>query len=218
MTGELIDAIKLRDEERVRALVEAQPERAEDRDASGVSALMLTYYFGIDASAVRAARSSPLDVFEAATVGDLDRLRELLDEDPALARARSADDTTALHFAAFFNQPEAVLLLLERGADPHAVSPTFGNVTPLHSAATAGNNIAVRALLDAGADANARQDGGFTAIHAAAANGNADMVDDLVGGGADVMLPTDDGKLAADFAADAGHDALAERLRSGGLR
>jgi uncharacterized protein len=216
MTGELIEAINLRDEDRIRSLVEASPEQAEDRDPNGVSALMLTYYFGVDGTAVRAARTSPLDVFEAATVGDLERLRELLDEDPALAGARSADDTTALHFAAFFNQPEAVVLLLERGADPHAVSPTFGNVTPLHSAATAGNNAAARALLEAGADANARQAGGFTPTHAAAANGNAEMVDDLVAAGAEVMLTTDDGKIASDFAADAGHHALANRLSGGG--
>jgi ankyrin repeat protein len=215
MAGDLIEAIKAQNEERVRALLEERPDLAEARDDAGVSALMLTHYYGIEGAAVRAARRSPLDVFEAATVGDLDRLRALLDEEPELARARSSDDTTALHFAAFFSQPEAARLLLERGADPHAVSPTFGNVTPLHSAAAARNGDTVRALLDAGADANARQGGGFTAIHAAAQNGDPEMLDDLLAHGADPTLATDEGRTAADFAAEQGHEQLAARLRSG---
>src|ERR671918_731550 len=108
--------------------------------------------------------------------GDLIEAIRAQDEE----RVRASDDTTALHFAAFFSQPEAARLLLERGADPHAVSPTFGNVTPLHSAAAASNRDTVRALLDAGADPNARQVGGFTAIHAAAQNGDPGMLDDLL--------------------------------------
>jgi ankyrin repeat protein len=216
MTGELIDAIEQRDEGRVRALVEGDGACAEERDASGVSALMLTHYYRLDDTAVRAARRSPLDVFEAATVGDVARLRELLDADPDLARARSADETTALHFAAFFIQPRAASLLLASGADPHSVSPTFGGVTPLHSAAAAGNDETARALLDAGADVNARQDGGFTPLHSAAANGNDAMVDEFLARGADATLEADNGKLAADFASDNGHEELAARLRGDG--
>jgi ankyrin repeat protein len=211
--NELVEAIKQRDADRVRTLVEASPVLAEGRDENGVSVLMLSYYYRLDAAPVRAARQSPLDVFEAATVGDLDRLRELLDGDAALAQARSADDGTALHFAAFFNQPEAVQLLLERGADPHAVSATFGGVTPLHSAAAARNNAGARALLAAGADADARQQGGFTAIHEAALTGNTELVEDLLASGADATLATDEGKAAADYARQGGHDALAERLQ-----
>jgi ankyrin repeat protein len=215
MDRDLIDAIKSRDVECVRAVLEADAEAAEQRDEDGVSALMLTHYYGLDDTAVRSARRSELDVFEAATVGDLERVRELLDEDPSLASAMSPDRTTALHFAAFFNQPEAAALLLERGADPHAVSEPFGRVTPLHSAAAAGNAETVRALLAAGADANARQQGGFTAIHAAALTGDEGMVADLLAAGADPALETDDGRTAAEFAAEGGHEALAARLRRG---
>jgi ankyrin repeat protein len=210
----LIEAIRARDEVRVRALVAEDGSRAEERADDGLSALMLTHYYGVDDAVVRSARTSPLDVFEAATVGDVDRLGALLEADPALARALSADDTTALHFAAFFGQPEAAALLLAFGADPHAVSPTFGEVTPLHSAAAAGNNATARALLEAGADANTRQRGGFTPLHTAASTGNVELVDALLARGADASLAADDGKTAADLAAAAGHDALAARLRS----
>jgi ankyrin repeat protein len=174
---------------------------------------MLTYYYRLDPTPVLGARRSALDVFEAATAGDLDRLRELLEADGELARARSADDGTALHFAAFFNQPDAAILLLEFGADPHAVSSTFGGVTPLHSAAAGNNNAAARALLAAGADANARQQGAFTALHEAALTGNEELVDILLEAGADPSLAADDGRTAADLARDGGHAALAARLR-----
>src|SRR4051812_34074382 len=133
---DIIAAIKARDADQVQTLLRDHPEAAEKRDENGVSALMLSYYYRLAVGDdIRSARATPLDVFEAATTGDVDRLRHLLDEDPSLARAQSSDQGTALHFACFFTQQEAVRLLLERGADPHAVSPTFGNVTPLHSAA-----------------------------------------------------------------------------------
>jgi ankyrin repeat protein len=212
MASELIEAIEAQDAERVAAVVAASPEVAEDRTDSGVSALMYAHYHGLDSSPIRAARGTALDVFEAATVGDLERLRELLDEDAELVRARSVDTGTALHFAAFFGQPEAARMLLERGADPHAVSETFGDVTPLHSAAAAQNRDTVRALLAAGADPNARQGGGFTAVHAAAQNGDAEMLEDLLAAGADPTAPTDDGRIAADFAKEAGHDEIVARL------
>jgi len=213
MANRLIEAIKAQDSGRVAALLAEQPELAEERGDDGVSPLMLAHYYGVDAELIRSARRSPLDVFEAATVGDLDRLRELLLAEAGLVTARSSDDTTALHFAAFFGQPEAALLLIEEGADPHAVSETFGSVTPLHSAAAVGNRDAVRALLDAGADPNARQQGGFTALHAAAQNGDEELAEELLARGADASAKTDEGKTAADFATKEGHIALAARLR-----
>jgi ankyrin repeat protein len=68
-----------------------------------------------------------------------------------------------------------VRILLEHGADVHAVSSTFGNVTPLHSAAAADSLEIVRRLVEHGADVNARQNGGFTALDAAVQNGNDEL-------------------------------------------
>lgn len=117
MSEELLAAVKDGNGARVRELLAWDPGLADARDESGVSALMLSQYHGAHnaTAAIRAARAE-LDVFEAATLGDVDRLHDLLHEDPSLLAARSPDDTTALHFAAFFAQPETARLLIEVAA------------------------------------------------------------------------------------------------------
>jgi ankyrin repeat protein len=215
VAAELIDAIKAGEQDRALELLGQDSAVADERDENGVSALMLSRYHGLDAEVVGALRRArtDLDVFEAATLGELDRLRELLDADPSLATARSSDDGTALHFAAFFGQPEAAAFLVERGADVHAVASTFGNVTPLHSAAAAPSREIVRMLLDAGADANARQGGGFTALQAAAQNGDPAMARDLLDHGADPSAATDDGRTVLSIAEEKGHEEVVALLR-----
>lgn len=63
-------------------------------------------------------RGATVDVHAASRLGMLDRLRELLDADPALVHARGGDGKTPLHVAATV---EIARLLLERGADMDAL-------------------------------------------------------------------------------------------------
>jgi len=212
---DFIDAVKAGDAERVEELLARDAALAAARDENGVSALMLAYYYGARDSvgAIIRDRVPELDAFEAATVGDVERLRELLDADPGLATARSSDNGTALHFASFFGQPAAARLLIERGSDVHAVSPSFGNVMPLHSAAAAPSVEIVRLLLDAGADPSARQSGGFTPLQAAAQHGDAEMARALLEHGADPAAASDDGRTALSIAEEKGHDDVAALLR-----
>ena len=154
-----------------------------------------------------------LDVFEAAALGYLDRLRARLDDDPAAVSAVSADGYTALHFAAFFAKPEAARTLIDAGAPVDVVAANETRVLPLHSAA-AGHNVEVcRLLLAAGAEVDARQAGGFTPLHAAAQNGDPEMVELFLSAGADPGLQTDEGRTAADLADEAAHPDVARRLR-----
>ncbi len=121
-SAELFEAIEADDADRVRAILAEDPTLASARDEQGVSALMRARYRfdeGVIDAVVSAAPS--LDVFEAASFGDLDRLTELLMFDPALVTTYSADGFTALHFAAFFGRPDAARFLLDRGADADAV-------------------------------------------------------------------------------------------------
>jgi uncharacterized protein len=150
-----------------------------------------------------AASRSDLDVLEAAAIGELERLRVLLDEDPSLANAWSDDGFTPLHYAAFFGQPEAAKLLIERGADLEARSTNreFAlDAAPLHSAVAAHERAAIEVLLDAGADVNAVQHGGFTPLLEAAQSGQAEVVELLLERGADPDAKLDDGRTATDLA------------------
>jgi uncharacterized protein len=158
------------------------------------------------------AESDEIDVFEAAAFGRVDRLRELLEGDPGRAAEFSPDGFTALHFAAFFAQPEAAGLLLERGADARARARNAMTVEPLHSAAAADQTEIARMLLDAGADPNAVQEGGFAPLHASAANGNAELVELLLERGADRAAATHDERTAAQLARESGHARLADSL------
>ena len=87
--------------------------------------------------------------------GDLAALRELLQNDPSLAREPLSGGTTALHAAV--RHPEALRLLVEHGANPNA-RDQGDNATPLHFAAAQGIVESVRILLDAGADAHGSGD------------------------------------------------------------
>ena len=178
-----------------------------------VSELMAAVYRG-DAAARDAvlAERPPADVFEAAAVGDLDRLAALLDEDPARAGAFAEDGFTPLHLAAFFRQPGALRLLLEHGAPTDAVATNPMRVRPLHSAAAASDAEAVRLLVEAGADVDSRQQGGYTALHAAAQNGDTASLDLLLAAGADAAAADDEGRTPADLAREAGHEEVAARL------
>lgn len=148
--------------------------------------------------------------FEAAALGDGERLTRFLARDATLTGAFSADGFSALHLAAFFGHPEAVRLLLERGADPNARSQNALRLCPINSAAASGNAETVIALLAADVDVDARQERGFTALHEAALNGNVQMIRALLAKGADPNLVCDDGRTAIDFArASKREDAIA---------
>jgi ankyrin repeat protein len=210
---DVIQAIKAGDTERLRSLISEEPALALARDENWVSAVMLAlYHHRRDLVDVLRPARPELDIFEAASLDEVDRVRELLAVDPSLATARSTDEGTALHFAAFFGGPRAAQLLLERGADPHAVAPTFGNVQPLHSAAAGRQTEIARALLDHGADPNARQAGGFTPIHEAAHDGNRDLAALLLERGADPLLKTDDGRDALALAREESDQELIRLL------
>ena len=104
-------------------------------------------------------------VTKATQAGDVQRLRELLDANPVLARSRIVDQgggaRTLLHVAAdwpghFPNGSETVVTLIEAGAEVDAAM-LGGNAqeTPLHWAASSNDVGVLDALLDGGANIEA---------------------------------------------------------------
>ncbi len=189
---------------------------SEATDASGVSLLMHAIYRGrFDLAELISNKKKVLDIFEAAALGRLDRLKACLDEDEmhgTTINSHSRDGFTALHFACFFRQPEAARLLIERGAAVDAVAANPTRVMPLHSAASARNLEAARVLLEHGAPVNARQQGGWVPIHAAAQNGDRPMVELLLKYHADPKLVNDQGKRPSTVAKEKGHVEIAALL------
>jgi ankyrin repeat protein len=121
-----------------------------------------------------------LDVFEAAAFGRTKRLRELLDDDPALANAFGDDGFQPLPLACFYGHVEAARLLLERGADPNTLARNE-HIQPnaLHAASAAENKDEetrfelCKLLLEHGADPSIPQGGnGSRAIDSARLNGD----------------------------------------------
>jgi ankyrin repeat protein len=154
-----------------------------------MSAIMQALYRGDDEAARRLAETAELDVFEAAALGDVARLGEVLAADPTFAKARSDDDFTALHYAAFFDGPDTALLLVEHGADVNAFADNDLGVHPLNSAAAAGQREVAAILLEHGADPNAPTRRGFTPLDAARENGDEKLAELLRSHGAQDQPP-----------------------------
>jgi ankyrin repeat protein len=213
-TEELINAVTNDDAARVAEIVTEDPTMASARDRDGVSVLMLSRYrFDRGTTDALLAADPELDVFEATTLGYIDRLRERLDEDPSRAVAWSADGFTALHFAAFFGKTEAARTLIEAGAMIDAVSGNDLRVQPLHSAAAGRHHEVCRLLIASGADVNATEQNDFTPLHAAAQHGDVELVVLFLSAGADPSARIVSGETPADVADAAGHPDVARRLR-----
>lgn len=196
------------DAEGLRSLLVDCPGAAETRDASGVSLVMHALYRGRrDIAEILAGKKKELDVFEATSLGRLERLSECI-KDATAVNSYSGDGFTPLHFACYFGQPESAHLLLEKGAAVDAIAGNAMKVMPLHSAASARNVGAARLLLEHGASVNGRQHGGWAPIHAAAQNGERAMVELLLKYGADPNASSDDGKTAASLAREKGHTEI----------
>jgi ankyrin repeat protein len=209
---QLLEAIRRGDANEVTKLVERHPALVGERQ-SGISAVLLAVYSGHpEIARILLDHGATLDVFEASAVGDVDRLRELLVEDPSRVNAFAPDGFTPLGLAAFFRHPEAVRLLLTNGADVNVASRNTQRVAPLHSAVAGGTVEIVRDLLAHGADVHARQELGFTPLHGAAADGNEEMIRMLLARGADPTARTVAGKTAADIAQERGKEKIARLL------
>ena len=91
-------------------------------------------------------------IFSAVAVGDLDAIRALVAETPALverAMVRPHAGRRPLHLAVVKRQPEALAALLERGASLETLD--LAGFTPLDQAAMMGERAMAQTLLDRGA-------------------------------------------------------------------
>jgi len=103
---------------------------------------------------------------DAVKLGDLERIRALLDEDSRLANSQSETDprqTYPLHVAAEFGQAAAARVLLQYGADVSLLDKE-NDAIALCWAAFFGRPDMVAVLLDAGSDPSQRNKHGLTPL------------------------------------------------------
>ena len=149
-------------------------------------------------------------LFDAAREGTEAEVKAAL-EAGADVNARDEGGRTALHWAAWKNEPAVVKALLDAGAktNPRDIDHGF---TPLLDAAYNPNPSVIEALIEAGANANARGRGGWTGLHAAAQNGHAAAIAALLEAGADPSARAGGGVTPLHVATEDAHLSVIEAL------
>lgn len=133
---------------------------------------------------VSSALGAPSEAADAAQHRDWQTVRTLAGRHADL-NAPQTDGTTALQWAAHWNDVDGVKLLLTSGANPRLAN-RYG-VTPLSEAAAVGSATVVEMLLKAGADPKTlTTPDGETVLMTAARAGSVEAVKILLAGGADV--------------------------------
>lgn len=114
--------------------------------------------------------------FEAVRHGDVEALRQILTNRPAVARAKEASyGATLLHLAAKQGSVPLMDTLVRHGSSLDA-RDSIGR-TPLHYALAAGKLQAARWLIEKGANWRLEGEGGLTCLHAAAISDNPALVE-----------------------------------------
>ncbi|KAK9871342.1 hypothetical protein WA026_011608 [Henosepilachna vigintioctopunctata] len=138
------------------------------------------------------------ELFEACKVGDIARVRKLINAQTVNARDTAGRKSTPLHFAAGYGRRDVVEFLLSAGASIQARDD--GGLHPLHNACSFGHADVVRLLLEAGANPNTRDNWNYTPLHEAAIKGKVDVCLALLQHGADINIRNTEGKTALEVA------------------
>jgi ankyrin repeat protein len=149
------------------------------------------------------ARGADYDISVAAKLGDLERVRELLDQEPALANRIPAYDGyysgLPLRCAAGAGHLEVVKLLLDRGANPNEPEPGIApHGGALHAAIGGKHFEIVKLLLERGANPNATVESSGNCLSMAKWVGAPKEIVDLIasyGGALTVELVCHDGDV-----------------------
>jgi ankyrin repeat protein len=137
------------------------------------------------ANAVVEPVENPAPLVLATRKNDMAAARALLAANPRPdVNQRTADGTSALHWAVYHDRVDLIEQLLAAGADVK-VKNDYG-ATPMSEAAVVGNAKVLRALLKAGADVESPNSDGQTALMIIARTSNVDAARVLIGRGAKV--------------------------------
>ena len=148
-------------------------------------------------------------LIDAAREADTAAIRTLL-QAKVDVNAAEGDGATALHWASYRDQLDAVDLLIRAGANVNAANDL--GATPLWLASQNGSAATVRRLLEAGADANRALLAGETPLMVASRAGKADVVELLAAKGANLNARASRGQTALMWAVAQKHPAVVKVL------
>jgi len=125
------------------------------------------------------------EIHDACQTGDLDRVKQILKEDPEQLHAVTPEGKTPLHMATGWGRKEIVIYLLREGANINALNIQGG--TPLHVAASRNQPECAAILLDNGADIESvRVEGSVTPLAIAVFKNNLEVAEFFLSRGADM--------------------------------
>lgn len=196
-TSRLRAAVRAGDLETCRAMLAEDSALVRATSARGGSLALEAHERGLSeiADLLFSARRDGLDmdVHEAASLGRPNGVRNALTADPLAMDEVGPAGFFPVHRAAYGGHVDALVFLLEAGADPGVAAENASAPTPLHSAVAGMARMetgrrgleALRLLLTCGADPSATMAGGWTPGSAAANDGlteAAELLDAAVAG------------------------------------
>lgn len=212
---ELLKATRVGDVAAVKQLLERDPRLIRARDPMGNTAMIMAVNFGqTEVAELLLSSGVQPDIHEAAAIGDTNRARTLLDDEPALLDSYSLEGFTPLALAAHFGHIEVARFLIDRGANVNDISQHPMKLRPLHAALFGRKTEMALLLVDHGADLDATRGGagmpraGWTALHYCARYGFSELAKTLVDRGADLNVVDDEGRSPLDVATDAGNEKI----------
>ena len=212
---ELFDAIRTGDKALVESILSEDRLLASAQNENGVSAVLMSVYLGrAEIREVLLRHGAELQVPDAAAIGNIPRMKELLEKNPASAKNISPDGFPAVALACVFGHLQAAQLLVLHGADIQAAATNGSGYNALTGAVASGHTEIVKWLLENGAHPNYRYGAGYSPLLTAAANGHLAIVKSLLSHGADRNATTNDGKSAAQLATERHHPELVAVLKN----
>jgi ankyrin repeat protein len=206
----LFEAIRSGDLTAVKSLVRADASLASATNDSGVSSVLTAVYMGHgEIRDFLIASGATLGLPEAAVIGNLARVRELVENGHVAANSFSPDGFPVVALAAFLGHLQVVQYLAAHGADLDVAATNGSGYNVLTGAVTGGHVAVVQWLLEHGANANYRYSAGYSPLLTAAANGRLDIAKLLLAHGADPRAATNDGKTALSLAKERNHPEVA---------
>ncbi|MEK7467805.1 MAG: ankyrin repeat domain-containing protein [Planctomycetota bacterium] len=215
--SEFIEIVKSGDLDRVQAALAAEPALANTRSESGKAVALLAAYRGLsDIVQALLAAGATLDLFEACAAGALDRVKDLVSQNPAAVKSFAPDGFSPLQLACYFGHAKVARALILAGAEMEAVTKNQLSYTPLQAAAAKARAEVVNLLVASGADVHSRQSPcKLSPLHLAAQCGSGAIIDALIDAGADPRAAAD-GKTPVALAEAAGQAQAVDLLKQRG--